>query len=96
MTKIIRGWRQAEKRAGKGRVQLWRDVRAGLFPVPRQLGPNSIGWTEEEFDEHFANLPRVSWAPPTPTDSDAPPADESRDTADTTTDPAPAEPVAAT
>ena len=54
MVKIIRGWRQAEKRAGKGRVQLWRDVRAGLFPAPRQLGPNSIGWTEEEFTRREA------------------------------------------
>lgn len=61
--KIIRGWREAERRAGKSRVQLWRDVRAGLFPAPRQLGPNSIGWTEEEFDEHLANLPLVSYAP---------------------------------
>ncbi len=63
MIKMVRGWREAERRTGKGRTQLWRDVRAGLFPAPRQLGPNSIGWTEQEFDEYLANLPLVAYAP---------------------------------
>src|SRR5215472_16840616 len=40
--KIVRGWAGAEKKTEKKRVTLWRGVRAGTFPAPMELGPNSI------------------------------------------------------
>jgi prophage regulatory protein len=49
-TELIRGWRAISAATGKSRVQLWRDVRAGTFPPPLELGPNSIGWVKAEVD----------------------------------------------
>ena len=46
-------------RSGKSRTTLWRDVRAGRFPAPRQVGANRIGWLESEITEWQENLPRV-------------------------------------
>jgi prophage regulatory protein len=45
------------------RVQRWRRVRSGTFPAPVQLGPNSIGWFENEIEAWLAERPRVSYAP---------------------------------
>jgi prophage regulatory protein len=45
------------------RVQRWRRVRKGTFPAPVQLGPNSIGWYEDEIEHWLAERPRVHYAP---------------------------------
>jgi len=55
---------ELKKRDGKSRTQRWRDIRAGKFPAPVQLGPNSIGWYEDEIDAWLASRPRVIYAPP--------------------------------
>jgi prophage regulatory protein len=47
---------------GLSRVQRWRRVRAGSFPAPVQLGPNSIGWREDEIRVWLEARPRVSYA----------------------------------
>ena len=51
-----------KERTGLSRVQRWRRVRKGTFPAPVQLGPNSIGWYEDEIEAFLANRPRVSYA----------------------------------
>jgi len=56
-------WPTVKDKVGKSRTQVWRDVRAGLFPPPVQTGPNSVAWFEDEIDDHLAKLPRVDWAP---------------------------------
>ncbi len=56
-------WPEVHKRYGKSRTQNWRDVRAGKFPAPVQIGPNSIGWWSDELDAHDETLSRVAWAP---------------------------------
>ena len=56
-------WPEVKKRYGKSRTQNWRDVRAGKFPAPVQIGPNSIGWWSDELDAHDETLSRVAWAP---------------------------------
>ncbi len=48
--KILRGWAALVRKIGKSRVQGWRDVREGRLPPPLELGPNSIGWFEDEID----------------------------------------------
>jgi prophage regulatory protein len=48
------------------RTTLWRDIRKGLFPAPRQLGGNAIGFIKSEVDEWLANRPRVTYAPEAP------------------------------
>ena len=59
--KIIKA-KPVAQRVGKSRVQIWRDVRAGKFPSPVSLGPNSIGWFEDEIDLWLAARPRCSYA----------------------------------
>ena len=57
-------WPEVSKRyGGKSRTQTWRDVRAGRFPAPVQIGPNSVGWWSDELDAHDETLTRVAWAP---------------------------------
>jgi len=36
---------------GLSPVTIWRRIRAGDFPKPRQLTPNRIGWMESEIVE---------------------------------------------
>ena len=58
--KIIRP-KELSKRIRKSRVQIWRDVRAGEFPAPVSLGPNSIGWYEDEIADWLASRPRRTY-----------------------------------
>ena len=46
MTNILRK-RELSKKLGISETTIWRWVRAGLFPKPLVLGPNTIGWDEE-------------------------------------------------
>lgn len=50
-------------KVNKSRTTLWRDIRAGKFPAPVQLGPNSIGFYEDEVDAWLVSRPRVNYAP---------------------------------
>ena len=68
MSRIIREKERCQK-TGLSRVQCWRRIRKGTFPAPVQLGPNSIGWIEDEIDAWLASRPRVNYAPP---ESEAP------------------------
>ena len=63
--RIVRKPAVCEK-VGKSGVQVWRDVRAGKFPPPVQLGPNSIGWYEDEIDTWLASRPRRTYGAPAP------------------------------
>ena len=53
-----------KERTGYSRVQIWRKSRDpdDDFPAPMQLGPNSIGWYEDEIDTWLETRPRVNWA----------------------------------
>lgn len=54
--------KEVTNRTGLSRVTIWRKVRAGQFPAPRELGEHSVGWIEAEVNEWLANLPAVSYA----------------------------------
>jgi prophage regulatory protein len=43
---------------GQSYPTIWRKIGDGDFPQPVQLGPNSVGWIEEEVDEWIASRPR--------------------------------------
>jgi prophage regulatory protein len=45
-------------RSGLSFPTIWRKIQAGTFPKPVQLGPNSVGWVEEEFEAWAKSLPR--------------------------------------
>ena len=38
------------------RVTLWRWVRAGRFPAPIYLGPNTKRWTETMYEDYLDGL----------------------------------------
>lgn len=58
---LIQGYSAVCKEVGKSRTQLWRDVRAGRFPPPIELGPNSVAWFKAEIDEWKASRPRRTY-----------------------------------
>ena len=60
---IIRGYRALEVKAGKSRVQIWRDIRAGKFPAPVKVGENSVAWYVDEVNAWLEARPRVNYAP---------------------------------
>lgn len=39
---------QVEARTGLSRASIYAGVKAGTFPKPVPLGPNSVGWLEHE------------------------------------------------
>lgn len=45
---------------GKTRVTVWRWYKAGLFPKPHKIGPNSIAWLESEVKAWVADRARKS------------------------------------
>ena len=63
--KIVRGYSKVAERVGKSRIQVWRDIKAGKFPPPLELGPNSVGWYEDEIDRWLASRPRRTYGAPT-------------------------------
>jgi prophage regulatory protein len=52
--KILRE-REVVSRTGLNRVTIWRRERAGDFPARREIGPNSVGWIEDEIDKWIAS-----------------------------------------
>ena len=62
--KILRP-KEVQKLIGKSRVQIWRDVRAGRFPAPISLGPNSAGFYQDEILAWLESRPRQTYAPKT-------------------------------
>ena len=59
--KIVRGYKQVAERVGKSGIQLYRDVKAGTFPPPLELGPNSVGWYEDEIVDWLESRPRRTY-----------------------------------
>jgi prophage regulatory protein len=46
------------ERVGKpGVTTLYRWIRDGHFPAPRQVGPNTVGWLEDEVDAWLRSRP---------------------------------------
>jgi predicted DNA-binding transcriptional regulator AlpA len=60
-TRRVVRWPEVRDRTTKSRVSAWRGVKNGTFPAPVQLGPNSIGWYEDEIDAWLAAQPRRTY-----------------------------------
>ena len=43
------------------RVQRWRRVKAGTFPAPIEIGPNRLGWFEDEVIAWLESRPRRTY-----------------------------------
>jgi prophage regulatory protein len=48
------------KKTGLSYPTIYRKMQSGTFPLPVQLGPNSVAWIEEEIDDWSAARPRAS------------------------------------
>ena len=55
-SKILRT-RDLVERLGVSRTTIWRWERAKLLPRRRKIGPNVVGWIEEEFERFVHSLP---------------------------------------
>ena len=58
MARIIIRFPEVKRRTGKSATQVWRDEKGGTFPVRVQLGPNAVGWYEDEIDAWIEARPR--------------------------------------
>ena len=58
-------WPEVNRRTGRSRVQVWRDVRAGTFPAPVEIGKNAIAWFEDEIEAWRVSRPRRTYGGPT-------------------------------
>jgi prophage regulatory protein len=47
---------------GRSATSLWRDVRAGTFPPPRQISSGRVGWLASEVDAWIKSRPIASSA----------------------------------
>ena len=56
-------WPEVFRIYKKSRTQTWRDIRAGNFPAPVKIGPNSVAWFEDEVAAKVESLQRVDYAP---------------------------------
>ena len=61
-TRVILRWPDVRSLTGRSRTSVWRDVRAGKFPAPVQLGENTIGWYEDEIAAWQEARPRAAYA----------------------------------
>jgi prophage regulatory protein len=41
----------------KSRSVIYDEIRRGIFPRGRQLGPRAVGWLESDIDRYLAALP---------------------------------------
>lgn len=57
MSRVLR-CPQVVYRVGWSRVTIWRAERDGNFPRRIRLGPNSVGWLEDEIEEWLRSRPR--------------------------------------
>lgn len=57
MKRILRD-QEVGRITGRSRVTRWRDEKAGKFPRRVRIGPNAVGWFEDEIQEWLESRPR--------------------------------------
>lgn len=60
MNDMILSKKQVVTITSRSATSLWRDVRAGSFPQPRQVGPGRVGWLQSEVMAWLESRPVVS------------------------------------
>ena len=53
--------KEVDELVPKSRTQRWRDIKAGKFPAPIEVGPNRLGWYEDEIQDWQASRPRRTY-----------------------------------
>lgn len=60
--RIVRMPELLRRYGNPSRDTIWRWVKAGRLPAPVEFGPNTVGWWEDELEEHDKSLPRRTYA----------------------------------
>ena len=69
--RVLRAPAVLAKTGHKNRVSLWRfanDPKSD-FPRPIRIGPNAVGWFEDEVDAWLESRPRIGCAGPSEQDA---------------------------
>jgi prophage regulatory protein len=51
---------EVERRTGRSRTSIYRDMSEGRFPLAVKIGPRAMGWAESSIDEWIAARTRAS------------------------------------
>ena len=51
---------EVEARVGLKRSSIYREMRAGRFPLPIKVGPRAVRWPERELEDWLADRPRAT------------------------------------
>ena len=51
---------EVESRVGLKRSSIYREMRAGRFPLPIKVGPRAVRWPAREIEAWLASRPRAS------------------------------------
>ena len=58
-------------RTGLSRTTIWRQVKAGTFPAPYELGKNSIGWPSSSISTWIKARARRTYGAEMPAEAEA-------------------------
>ena len=51
---------EVENRVGLKRSSIYREMRAGRFPLPLKIGPRAVRWPSSEIEAWLASRPRAT------------------------------------
>ena len=51
---------EVESRVGLKRSSIYREMRAGRFPLPVKVGPRAVRWSSTEIETWLASRPRAT------------------------------------
>lgn len=66
MIEFVGKKRLKEMLADASDASIWRWVKSGILPQPRQIGPNRVGWLLSELEPAMAAFPTATRNPVAP------------------------------
>ena len=57
MDKTLLSYQEVQEIIGRSRSTISRWVADGLFPAPKQIAPQIVGWLKNDIEDWLGNLP---------------------------------------
>ena len=57
MDKTLLSYREVQEIIGRSRSTISRWVADGLFPAPKEIAPQIVGWLRTDIEDWLGNLP---------------------------------------
>ena len=57
MDKTLLSYQEVQEIVGRSRSTISRWVADGLFPAPKQIAPQIVGWLKTDIQDWLSNLP---------------------------------------